>query len=215
MAAMTQPRARIVLVDYGMGNVRSVAKAIERVGAEVTLSADHAEIRAADAIVLPGVGAFPEGMRRIGERSLGDLLGERVREGVPLLGICLGMQLLFESSTEHGGATGLGLLPGTVDALRAPALKLPHIGWSPLALERESELTSGIGGGEPFYFVHSFAARPRSEDVIATAEHGEVFAAIVGRERVFGTQFHPEKSSSAGLRMLANFVAIAAPVAAA
>ncbi|MEO7196939.1 MAG: imidazole glycerol phosphate synthase subunit HisH, partial [Solirubrobacterales bacterium] len=129
--------------------------------------------------------------------------------------ICLGMQLLFESSTEHGGATGLGLLPGTVDALRAPGLKLPHIGWSPLTLERESELTAGIGGGEPFYIVHSFAARPQSEDVIATAEHGESFAAIVGRERVFGTQFHPEKSSSAGLRLLANFVAIAAPVAAA
>ncbi len=132
-----------------------------------------------------------------------------------MLGICLGMQLLFESSAEHGGAEGLSLLPGTVAPLAAPGLKLPHIGWAHLGIERESELTAGIADGEPFYFVHSLAARPLDTDLIATADYGERFAAVVGRENVFGTQFHPEKSSAAGLRMLANFAALATAPAAA
>ncbi len=213
IAGMTEPRAQIAIVDYGMGNLRSVAKALEHVGAEVVVTADHGAIGAADALVLPGVGAFPEAMRRIGERSLDRLIADRVRESVPLLGICLGMQLLFESSTEHGGAPGLGLLPGPVDALRAPGLKLPHIGWSPLRLERNSGLTTGVAEGEPFYFVHSYVARALPEHVVAASDHGEGFAAIVGADNVFGTQFHPEKSSAAGLLMLANFVSIAAPLA--
>ena len=125
------------------------------------------------------------------------------------------MQLLFESSNEHGGASGLGLLGGAVEPLEAPGLKLPNIGWSPLRLERSSPLTEGIAEGEPVYFVHSLAAHPRDEELIASAEHGPRFAAIVGSERVFGTQFHPEKSSAAGLRMLRNFVSLSAPVAAA
>ena len=130
--------------------------------------------------------------------------------GAPLLGICLGMQLLFESSTEHGGALGLGLLEGAVEPIEAPGLKLPHIGWSALLPERTSPLTAGIADGEPFYFVHSLIARPEPEDLIGSAEHGERFAAVVGRDNVFGTQFHPEKSSAAGLRMLGNFATIAA-----
>ena len=132
---------------------------------------------------------------------------------MPLLGICLGMQLLFESSSEHDGAEGLGLLSGPVEPLRADGLKLPHIGWEPIRVERPSPLGEGIADGEPFYFVHSLVPRARPEDTIATSVHGERFAAVVGSGRVFGTQFHPEKSSAAGLRMLGNFVAACAPAA--
>lgn len=211
--AVSQPRAKIALVDYGMGNLRSASKALEHVGADVDLTSDLDRIASADAVVLPGVGAFPEAMRRIRERDLDREILRRVAEGAPLLGICLGMQLLFEGSSEHGGAEGLGLLPGRVEALDGGGLKLPHIGWEPVRVEQESPILGGIATEEPFYFVHSFVARPRPQHLIATAEHGERFAAIVGSGRVFGTQFHPEKSSAAGLRMLGNFVSIAAPLA--
>jgi glutamine amidotransferase len=210
---MSEPRPQIALVDYGMGNLRSAAKALERVGADVDLTADLDEIAAADAIVLPGVGAFPEAMRRITAAGLDRAIVDAVGSGAPLLGICLGMQLLFERSDEHEGAAGLGLLPGTVAKLDSHGKKLPHIGWEPLRVERESPIATGIETGEPFYFVHSFVAEPRPEHLIASAEHGSRFAAVVGSDRVFGTQFHPEKSSVAGLRMLGNFVSIAAPLA--
>ncbi|MFN8114368.1 MAG: imidazole glycerol phosphate synthase subunit HisH [Solirubrobacterales bacterium] len=203
------------IADYGMGNLRSVAKAFEHVGVTATVSSDPDELAAASALVLPGVGAFPEAMREIERRGIGDPIRERAAAGTPILGICLGMQLLFDSSAEHGGAEGLGLLPGGVEPLAAPGLKLPHIGWAHLGIERESELTTGIADGEPFYFVHSLAARPENADLIATASYGARFAAVVGRGNVFGTQFHPEKSSAAGLRMLANFAALAAAPAAA
>lgn len=204
--------ATIAILDYGMGNLRSVEKAVEHVGAAPLVGSDPAAIRCTDGLILPGVGAFPEAMQRIRARGLDALIGERVAAGTPLLGLCLGMQLLFESSTELGGATGLGLLAGEVDALDAGGAKLPHIGWAPLRLERDSALSDGIADAEPFYFVHSYVARPRREDVLASCEYGERFAAVVGRGRVFGTQFHPEKSSRAGLRMLRNFVRVAAPV---
>ena len=151
----------ITIVDYGMGNLRSVEKAFEHVGATVLVSSDPDRVREAPALILPGVGAFPEAMRRIRERGLDDAIAARVDAGAPLLGICLGMQLLFESSTEHDGGTGLGLLAGTVEPLEAPGLKLPNIGWSPLRLERPSPLTEGIAEGEPVYFVHSLTAHPR------------------------------------------------------
>jgi len=208
-------RPTIAILAYGMGNLRSVEKAVEHVGALPVVGADPDAIGAADALILPGVGAFPEAMRRIRARGLDRLIGERVADGTPLLGLCLGMQLLFESSTELGGGTGLGLLPGPVEGLDPGGAKLPHIGWSPLLLEQDSPLSTGIAEAEPFYFVHSFVARPSSGDLLASAEHGERFAAVVGRGRVFGTQFHPEKSSRAGLRMLRNFIALAAPVGAA
>ena len=214
MAPVSEPPAQIAIVDYGMGNLRSAAKALEHVGARVVVSAAEDELAAADGLVLPGVGAFPEAMRRIGERGLEPVIGERVASGVPLLGICLGMQLLFQSSTELGGSRGLGLLEGEVDALDPRGLKLPHIGWSAVRSRRDSPISAGIPAGEagePFYFVHSFVARSRPEQLIATSDHGEEFAAIVGSGRVFGTQFHPEKSSVAGLRMLADFVSIATP----
>jgi imidazole glycerol-phosphate synthase subunit HisH len=201
--------ARITVADYGMGNLRSVVKAFEHVGATPTVTSDPTEIAAAGALVLPGVGAFPEAMREISARGLAEPIRSRVEDGVPLLGICLGMQLLFESSTEHGGALGLGLLDGEVKPIHAPGLKLPHIGWAPVRRERESDLTSGIADDEPFYFVHSLIARPAPDELIGSAEHGERFAAIVGRGNVYGTQFHPEKSSGAGLAMLGNFAAIA------
>jgi glutamine amidotransferase len=201
----------ITIVDYGMGNLRSVEKAIEHVGGSVERTSDPDRVGASTALILPGVGAFPEAMRRIRELGLEPAIRERVESGIPLLGICLGMQLLFDGSDEHGGSTGLGFLAGTVAVLEAPGLKLPHIGWSPLRLERTSPLTDGIAEGEPVYFVHSHAPRALPEQLIASAEHGARFAAIVGTERVLGTQFHPEKSSAAGLRILRNFLAIAAP----
>jgi imidazole glycerol-phosphate synthase subunit HisH len=198
----------IAVVDYGMGNRRSVEKAFEHVGAAVHVTGDHAAIREADAVVVPGVGAFPEAMRRLSAAGLDGVIRERAEHGTPVLGICLGMQLLFEASAEHEGAAGLGLLPGEVTALEAP--KLPHIGWNRVALERPSGLTEGLGEAAAFYHVHSFVCRPREDgDVVGRGEYGERFASIVERENVAGVQFHPEKSSRDGLALLANFVAAA------
>ena len=208
--------ATIALLDYGMGNLRSAEKAFEHVGAEVTRSPDPAVIDAADGVVLPGVGAFAEAMRRIGVLGLAEPIRRAVAGGKPLLGICLGMQLLFDRSDELGEAEGLGLLGGDVGQLEAPGLKVPHIGWTPTERAAGSPLLQGIADGEPFYFVHSYRAVPADPaDVAATSEYGERFAAIVARPPVFGAQFHPEKSSRAGLRLLANFTAICAAVPAA
>jgi glutamine amidotransferase len=199
----------IAIVDYGMGNRRSVEKAFEHVGAEAVITRDHDELRRADGIVVPGVGAFPEGMRRLTALGLDELLRERAAAGVPLLGICLGMQLLFESSTEHEGAPGLGILPGTVTRLQSP--RLPHIGWNLVTFERDSALTEGLGDAAAFYHVHSFACRPSdATDVVGTSEYGERFVSVVERGNVMASQFHPEKSSRDGLRMLRNFAQLAA-----
>ncbi len=197
----------VALVDYGMGNRRSVEKALEHVGARVARTAEREAIAAADAIVLPGVGAFPEAMRRLGALGLVELLRERADAGVPVLGICLGMQLLFDSSTEHEGAAGLGLLGGTVTRLEAPGLKVPHIGWNEVAFARPSALTGGLGDRCAFYHVHTFACRPAEEsDVVGRGEYGERFVSIAERGNVMGVQFHPEKSSLDGLALLRNFV---------
>jgi glutamine amidotransferase len=199
----------IAIADYGMGNRRSVEKALAHVGAESRVTADHAALRAADAIILPGVGAFPEAMRHVERLGLGDVLRERADAGVPLLGICLGMQLLFDGSTEHEGAAGLGILPGTVTPLQSP--RLPHIGWNLVTFERSSQLVEGLGGAAAFYHVHSFACRPAdAADVVGTSEYGERFVSVVERGNVMATQFHPEKSSRDGLRMLRNFARLAA-----
>jgi glutamine amidotransferase len=207
--------ARIAILDYGMGNLRSVEKALEHVGVTALLTSDAGEVRAADGVILPGVGAFPRAMERIRELGLDELIAERRAEGVPILGICLGLQLLFESSCELGGADGLGLLEGPVGELAAEGLKVPHIGWEPVRWERESRLTDGIPSGTPFYFVHSFAPRPQAEDLLGSAEYGARFACAAERDNVFGVQFHPEKSSAAGLRLLSNFAGVCAksPVA--
>jgi glutamine amidotransferase len=199
----------IAIADYGMGNRRSVEKALAHVGAQSVITADHDEIRAAAAVILPGVGAFPEAMRNLHRTGLGDVLAERAHAGVPLLGICLGMQLLFESSTEHEGAPGLGILPGRVTRLESP--RLPHIGWNLVTFERDAALTEGLGEAAAFYHVHSFACRPAdSADVVGTSEYGERFVSVVERGNVMAAQFHPEKSSRDGLRMLRNFAQLAA-----
>jgi glutamine amidotransferase len=195
----------IAIADYGMGNRRSVDKALAHVGAESVVTAD---VRDASAIILPGVGAFPEAMRNLERTGLGEALIERAAAGVPLLGICLGMQLLFESSTEHEGAEGLGILPGRVTALESP--RLPHIGWNLVTFERPSALTDGLGEAAAFYHVHSFACRPAdASDVVGTSEYGERFVSVVERGNVMAAQFHPEKSSLDGLRMLRNFASVA------
>jgi glutamine amidotransferase len=203
----------IAIVDYGMGNKRSVEKALEHVGARPLITGDADELRDADAVILPGVGAFPEAMRRLRATGLDAVVRERAAAGVPLLGICLGMQLLFHSSAEHEGATGLGLLDGDVTALDAP--KLPHIGWNEVAFSRESPLVAGLGETAAFYHVHSFVCRPADPgDVVGRGHYGEPFASIVARENVMGAQFHPEKSSSDGLALLRNFAQLADRVAA-
>jgi glutamine amidotransferase len=203
----------IAILDYGMGNLRSVEKALERLGVGAAITRDPAAARDFDGVVLPGVGAFPAAMVRVRELGLDALIAERLEAGVPVLGICLGLQLLFERSTEHNGADGLGLLPGEVTALEAPGLKVPHIGWEPVRWTRHSELTEGLGEETPFYFVHSFGIRPTEpSDVLGTAEWGERFACAVARPPLYGVQFHPEKSSAAGLRLLANFAEICAAV---
>jgi glutamine amidotransferase len=203
----------IAVADYGMGNRRSVEKALEHVGARPLITADHDAVRAADGVILPGVGAFPEAMRNLARTGLDEVLRERAAAGVPLLGICLGMQLLFDRSSEHEGAAGLGLLGGEVTALEAP--KLPHIGWNLVTVERPSALTEGLGAAAAFYHVHSFACRPSEPgDVVGRGEYGERFASIVERGSVCGVQFHPEKSSADGLALLANFARLCATVAA-
>jgi glutamine amidotransferase len=196
----------IAMVDYGMGNRRSVLKAFEHVGSRLVATADHDELRAADGLVVPGVGAFPEAMRRLRALGLDDVVRERAAEGVPVIGLCLGMQLLFEESTELGGATGIGVLPGQVRALETGGLKVPQIGWNPVAWQRESPLVDGLPQPTPMYHVHSFAAHPDDPaDVLGTAEYGSEFVTAVARGNVFGVQFHPEKSGAAGLKLLQNF----------
>jgi glutamine amidotransferase len=203
----------VAIVDYGMGNRRSVEKAFEHVGAEIVRTSDPEVVAAADRLVLPGVGAFPEAMRRLHALGLVDLLRERARAGVPLLGICLGMQLLFESSVEHEGAEGLGLLAGEVTRLDpGPAGKLPHIGWNRVTFERDSALGPRAGDQVAYYHVHSFVCRPRDEEtVVGRGEYGEAFASIVERGTVAGMQFHPEKSSGAGLELLRAFAGARVP----
>ena len=202
----------IAVVDYDMGNRRSVEKALARAGARALVTRDRRALMDADALVLPGVGAFPSGAASLRRSGLDDLLCERVRAGTPLLGICLGMQLLFEASEELGVQTsGLGLIAGRVRALRAGGLRLPHIGWSEVRFERGSPLTNRLpDAGAPFYHVHTYVAEPAdAQAVIGTAEYGERFATLVAHGGVFGTQFHPEKSSNDGLVLLESFVALA------
>jgi imidazole glycerol-phosphate synthase subunit HisH len=203
---------RIAILDYGMGNLRSVEKALERVGAEAEITSHRAQAEQADGVILPGVGAFPKAMERVREIGLDELVAGRVDAGVPVLGICLGMQLLFDSSVENEGATGLALMGGVVGPLEANGYKVPHIGWSPVHWEHDSELTQGLGEETPFYFVHSFAPRPTAGELLGTAAYGARFACAAQSGDVFGVQFHPEKSSAAGLRLLSNFAGICVAV---
>ncbi len=200
----------LAIVDYGMGNRRSVEKALEHVGARASITSDHARLRAAAGVIVPGVGAFPRAMDNLRELGLDELLRERVEAGTPVLGICLGMQLAFDSSTELGGAAGLGIVPGEVRALEPGELKLPHIGWNEVRFTRaDSPLVADLPESCAFYHVHSFAPIPAGErDVLGVAEYGSPFVSAVQRGCFYGVQFHPEKSSAAGLRLLANFARI-------
>lgn len=203
----------IGIVDYGVGNRRSVEKAFEKVGADVTLTGDASRLGACDGLVVPGVGAFPEAMRRLRASGLDEVVVERAEAGVPVIGLCLGMQLLFETSSEHEGETGLGLLPGRVVKLDPRGLKLPHIGWNTISWTRPSPLTAGLPDPAAFYHVHSYAPEPADDDIVlGTGEYGSPFVSFVERRHIFGAQCHPEKSSTHGLQLLGNFVRIATGV---
>ncbi|WCB93924.1 Imidazole glycerol phosphate synthase subunit HisH [Baekduia alba] len=202
------------VVDYGMGNRRSMEKSLERAGATVVLTGDHDALRATDGLVVPGVGAFARAMALLNESGLTELIRDRAAAGVPVLGSCLGMQLLFEHSPEFGGADGLGLLPGEVVPLDARGQKLPHIGWNNVRWSRPSALSAGLPDPTPFYHVHSFvpAIALDSEIALGISDYGSEFASVVGQGNVFGTQFHPEKSSRDGIALLANFVRVCTSV---
>ena len=196
----------VVVVDTGVGNVPNAMRGLARAGAAVTLTADPGVVRDAERIVLPGVGAFPAGMARLRERGLDEAIREAAARGAPVLGICLGHQLLFDSSDEFSLTAGLGLIPGHVAPL-PPLARVPHIGWAELEAERDDPLLAGLGRGAWMYFVHSFAAVPANGDRLASVRFGGApVAAVVRRGNVCGVQFHPEKSGAAGARLLANFL---------
>ena len=201
----------LLLIDYGIGNIRSLEKAFQAVGIEPVRSDDPADIARADKLVLPGVGAFGACADEIRQRGLWEPVLAAAEAGTPLLGVCVGMQLLFEASEEMGEHAGLGLMPGRVvrfDTATANGrpLKVPHMGWNTVRATHPSPLLDGIADGAHFYFVHSYHAAPeRESDVLGVTEYGEAFPAIVQRGTVAGVQFHPEKSQDAGLRLLRNF----------
>ncbi len=200
----------IVIIDYGMGNLRSVQKAIEAVGSAAEITSDPDRVRQASKVILPGVGAFADAMAELRRTGLGEAFREAVRQGKPCLGVCLGLQLLFDSSTEDGEHTGLGLLPGRVVRLPAqPGLKVPHMGWNTLRIRKPAPLLAGLPTAPSVYFVHSYyAVAQNPQDVAAVADYPEPFAAVVWRDNLTACQFHPEKSQAIGLAMYANFVAM-------
>lgn len=199
----------IAIVDYGMGNRRSVEKALEHVGARPVITSDHDVIREAEGVILPGVGAFPQAMRNIRTTGLDEPLTDRFLDGAPILGLCLGMQLLFEASEEHEGADGLGFLPGRVRRFDTRGERLPHIGWNLVTFRRPARLTDGLGDAAAFYHVHSFVCEPDDDaDIVGLGEYGSPFVSIVERGNVMGVQFHPEKSSRDGLALLRNFAKV-------
>jgi glutamine amidotransferase len=200
----------IAIVDYGVGNLRSVQKAVERVGAKAVVTSDAADLADARGVILPGVGAFGKGMDSLRARNLVAPLLDQVNAGKPLLGICLGMQLLFEVSEEMGIHEGLGLLPGRVLRFPEGELKVPHIGWNQLRI-RPNPLLQGIRDGSHAYFVHSYYPEPgEPDDILAETDYGLDFASVVGRGKVWGAQFHPEKSQDVGLRLLENYARLVA-----
>ena len=201
-------RPRVAILDYGMGNVRSVAKAVDRAGGEPALTSDPSDAGRADAMVVPGVGAFGACMEGLRQRGLDRAVVEYAEADRPLLGVCLGMQVLFERS-EEGDVAGLGILRGAV--VRLPSeVKVPHMGWNQVTWRAPHPLVDGLTDGERFYFVHSFACLADREITTGETEHGIPFAAVVGRGNLLGTQFHPEKSGDAGLRIYRNLVKAAA-----
>ncbi len=201
----------IVIIDYGMGNLRSVQKALESVGHAAEITSDPDRVRHASKVVLPGVGAFADAIAELRRTGLGGAFRDAVAAGKPCLGVCLGLQLLFDVSEEDGLHEGLGLLPGRVVRFESsPGLKIPHMGWNTLEARRTHPLLEGVTTGDTglhAYFVHSYALQPADPaDVVATTEYGGAVTAVVGRDNMAGTQFHPEKSQTLGLRLIANFL---------
>jgi len=198
---------QVAVVDYGSGNLRSVAKALARSGVEPRVTNDPADVRRADAVVLPGVGAFADAAASLAAKGLDDAVRLAIEEGRPYLGICLGLQLLFDGSDEDGAAT-FGVIPGRT-VLLEDAPTLPHIGWNQVERRREHALFAGLADGTDLYFVHSYAGRPDGAGAdaitLAETEHGARFVSAIDRGNVLGVQFHPERSGGAGLRLLGNF----------
>jgi len=195
----------VAIIDYGVGNLRSVEKAFAATGCEAIVSGDESVLRKAERLVLPGVGAFAACMKALKERGFDGLVKERVSEGTPLLGVCVGMQMLFDESEEFGSTRGLGLLRGSVRRFTGE-LVVPHIGWNRIQQTRTHELFAGVEEGSFCYFVHSFYCEPVDESVVmGETEYGVRYASVVADGNVCGVQFHPEKSQDVGLRMLRNF----------
>ena len=200
----------VVVVDYGMGNLRSVQKGFEKVGSRAVISRDPEEVTNADRLVLPGVGAFPECMKNLGRFNLIEPVVEFVKSGRPFLGICLGLQLLFDESEEFGRHEGLKLIPGKVKAFdRAMGLKIPHMGWNQVRFSKRGQLFEGIEDSSFFYFVHSYYVVPdEASDIAGESDYGIQFTCAVSRDNIFAVQFHPEKSQEIGLRVLKNFAGL-------
>ena len=198
----------IVVVDYGMGNLRSVSKALEHLGGKVKVSSSPKDIRNSDKVVLPGVGAFGDAVRELQSLKLFEPIREFILNKKPFLGICLGLQLLFAESEESTGNVGLGVCPGRVQAFRSAKVKIPHMGWNDIRIQKRHPLLKGIADGSFFYFVHSYYGVPTDQNIVAaTCLYGEEnFAACLATETAFATQFHPEKSQETGLTILKNFL---------
>jgi imidazole glycerol-phosphate synthase subunit HisH len=200
----------VAVVDYDAGNTLSVTRALEKVGARVDLTPDPERVLAANAVVLPGVGAFGDCMRKLRERGMDEACGEAFRTGKPFLGVCVALQVVFEGSEESPGVEGLGLMPGRVVRFEGDGLKIPHIGWNELSILRAHPVLGGLDG-EAFYFVHSYYSEPEEvDDLIGESEYGARFCSAAGRENLVAVQFHPEKSSKAGLKLYENFLVWAA-----
>ena len=197
----------VAVIDYDAGNTLSVTRALEKVGAHVDLTADPDRLQTADAVVLPGVGAFGDCMKKLRERGMDAACREAFRSGKPFLGVCVALQVIFDDSEESPGAEGLSLLPGSVRRFKVENLKVPHMGWNELRLVRRHPVLDGLDG-EAFYFVHSYYPAPaEAADLVGETEYGVRFCAAAGRENLVAVQFHPEKSSRAGLRLYENFLA--------
>ncbi|MEM7410126.1 MAG: imidazole glycerol phosphate synthase subunit HisH [Myxococcota bacterium] len=213
MTSSTSPGPRVAVVDYGAGNLRSVSRALERSGMTPVVTGDASELTRADAIVLPGVGAFADAVGKLQAQGLDSAVRKAIESGTPYLGLCLGLQLLFEECDEHGVNAGLGLLAGRVERFPDPGQPgapphVPHIGWNAVQFQGDHPVTQRLGAGDTYYFVHSYRAVPKDEAILAgTVDYGAPFAAAVARDNVFAVQFHPEKSQSAGRRLLDAFAA--------
>ncbi len=201
--------AEVLIIDYGMGNLRSVEKAVESVGGTPAISRDPDAVRKAERLILPGVGAFGDAMENLRQRGLDGAICDAVRDGKPLLGLCLGLQLLFTQSEEFGIHQGLNLIPGKVLKFDEAGLRVPHVGWNQIEGTAPNPLLAGIADGSYFYFVHSYYVVPDcSEHILRWTSYGRRFCSIAGRDKVWGAQFHPEKSQDVGKRLLRNFLYI-------